>query len=179
MVQLRRFQQSDIEDYVRWFTVDTEWFNWDAPWEQEVMQPGLVRENWTLYYERHRQYTADTVCYRFEIEDERKNHIGWVSAYTIDEFLDRFDTKQKMLAIGIDIPDVSYRKKGYGSLALRCFMAYFAGRGVKTIYIQTWSGNVGMVRTAEKLGFSVCNRIVGVRTVKGKKYDALTFQKAL
>ena len=179
MVQLRRFKQSDIEDYVRWFTVDTEWFKWDAPWEQEVMSPERVRENWALYYERRRHDAPDAICYRFEIEDERRNHIGWVSAYTIDEFLDQFDTKEKMFAIGIDIPELRFRRKGYGSFALRRFMAYFKSRGVKTIYMQTWSGNIGMIRTAEKLGFTVSNRIAGVREVAGKKYDALTFKKAL
>lgn len=32
---LRDMIESDIEDYVRWFTVEREWENWDAPWEKE------------------------------------------------------------------------------------------------------------------------------------------------
>lgn len=28
---LRDIIESDIEDYVRWFTVEREWENWDAP----------------------------------------------------------------------------------------------------------------------------------------------------
>ena len=28
---LRDMIESDIEDYVRWFTVEREWENWDAP----------------------------------------------------------------------------------------------------------------------------------------------------
>ena len=32
---LRDIIESDIEDYVRWFTVEREWENWDAPWEKE------------------------------------------------------------------------------------------------------------------------------------------------
>lgn len=30
---LRDFIEEDIEDYVRWDTVETEWKLWDAPWE--------------------------------------------------------------------------------------------------------------------------------------------------
>ena len=32
---LRDMIESDIEDYVRWFTIQREWENWDAPWEKE------------------------------------------------------------------------------------------------------------------------------------------------
>ena len=30
---LRDMIESDIEDYVRWFTTETEWSKTDAPWE--------------------------------------------------------------------------------------------------------------------------------------------------
>ena len=33
MLILRDMTEQDIEDYVRWFTSDTEWGEWDAPWE--------------------------------------------------------------------------------------------------------------------------------------------------
>lgn len=33
VVILRDFIESDIEDYVRWETVETDWKLWDAPWE--------------------------------------------------------------------------------------------------------------------------------------------------
>lgn len=33
IVILRDFIQADIEDYVHWETVETEWKLWDAPWE--------------------------------------------------------------------------------------------------------------------------------------------------
>lgn len=35
VVVLRDFIEADIEDYVRWETVETEWKLWDAPWEHE------------------------------------------------------------------------------------------------------------------------------------------------
>ena len=179
LVRLRDFRQSDIADYVRWFTVETEWGNWDAPWETEEESPETVERYWTRYYERHQNDAPDAMRYRFEIEDAQGAHIGWVSAYTIDAFLEYFDTKEEMLAIGIDIPEQALRHKGYGTEALRLFIEYLKKMGVKTVYTQTWSGNARMIRVAEKLGFLEYKRIVGVREVNGKKYDALTFQKEL
>ena len=32
---LRDMIETDIEDYVRWFTAEREWEKWDAPWEKE------------------------------------------------------------------------------------------------------------------------------------------------
>ena len=34
-IVLRDYRESDIDDEVRWNTVDTAWGDWDAPWEQE------------------------------------------------------------------------------------------------------------------------------------------------
>lgn len=34
-VLLRDFIKEDIADRINWETVDTEWLEWDAPWEME------------------------------------------------------------------------------------------------------------------------------------------------
>ena len=34
-IVLRDYRESDIEDEVRWNTLDTAWGDWDAPWERE------------------------------------------------------------------------------------------------------------------------------------------------
>ena len=33
MLVLRDIIESDIVDYVRWFTKEIEWGKWDSPWE--------------------------------------------------------------------------------------------------------------------------------------------------
>ena len=65
---------------------------------------------------------------------------------------------------------------GIGTKALRAFINYYFENGVNELYTQTWSGNVRMLRCAEKLGFVECNRNVGTREVDGQKYDWLTFK---
>lgn len=83
-IVLRDMIESDIEDYVRWFTVEREWENWDAPWEKEDTNAEAERKSWTERYESRKNRPNDARRYKFEIEWNGR-HIGWVSAYHIDE----------------------------------------------------------------------------------------------
>lgn len=175
MLILRDMIESDIEDYVRWFTVETEWMHWDAPWETEKADEAAERASWGEYYRNVSKKPADRIRYKFEIETDGK-HIGWVSAYTDTEF---YNNAEETVAIGIDIPETQDRGNGNGSQALAQFMEYYRKLGHKRLLTQTWSGNLPMLAVAKKLGFREISRAVGVRTVNGKAYDALTFEVAL
>jgi len=48
---LRDMIESDIENYVRWFTTETEWSNADAPWEPIESDEETERTSWREYYE--------------------------------------------------------------------------------------------------------------------------------
>ena len=48
--------------------------------------------------------------------------------------------------------------------------------GTKEIYIQTWSGNIRMIKTAEKLGFKVVQYEKNKFTVNGNLYDDVVFK---
>ena len=76
---LRDMIESDIEDYVRWFTVEREWENWDAPWEKEDTDEETERKSWTEYYESVKDRPDDARRCKFEIEWNGR-HIGWVSS---------------------------------------------------------------------------------------------------
>ncbi len=173
MICLRDMVESDIEDYVRWFTAETEWMDWDAPWEAEKSDEEAERKNWTAYYQQVKDRPADAPRWKFEIEADGV-HIGWVSAY--DDMGDFTPPEKDALAVGIDIPEKSCRGKGAGSAALKAFLDYLRGRGHTVLYTQTWSGNLPMIALEKKLGFREIHRARGVRTVRGAAYDALTFQ---
>ncbi len=176
---LRDMIASDIEDNVRWFTTQTQWMKTDAPWETEASDEETERRGWTEYYESVKDLTDDVRRWKFEIEWNGR-HIGWVSSYPIDEnyeWLGELQDGQTVhRAIGIDICESGAWGRGIGTNALRAFINYFFENGVTELYTQTWSGNVRMLRCAEKLGFVECNRYVGIRHVEGKAYDALTFR---
>ncbi len=179
-IVLRDMKESDIEDYVRWFTTETEWMDWDAPWYTEKSDDDTQRKRWTKYYESLRKMPEDAVRWKFEIELEGR-HIGWVSSYLTDENDEWVGTKQVKegqkvhRAIGIDLCESNIWGKHAGTHALRAFIRYYAEHGCKEIYTQTWSGNVRMIRAAEKLGFREYSRVKDECEVRGEKYDGLTF----
>ena len=176
---LRDMIESDIEDYVRWFTVEREWENWDAPWEKEDKDEETERTSWREYYESVKYRPDDVLRWKFEIEWNGR-HIGWVSSYCIDENYEWVgkikDGQTVYRAIGVGICEPNLWGKGIGTNALRAFMNYYFENGVDELYTQTWSGNVRMLSCAKKLGFKECDRDIGEREVDGQKYDGLTFK---
>ncbi len=176
---LRDMIESDIEDYVRWFTTQTEWFDTDAPWETIKSDEETERNSWREYYEYVKDIPDDVCRPKFEIEWNGR-HIGWVSSYLVDENYEWVgqpqDGQTVYRAIGIDICESDVWGNGVGTNALRAFMKYLFNSGEDVLYTQTWSGNRPMLRCAEKLGFAECNRNVGIREVNGKKYDGITFR---
>ncbi len=174
-IVLRDMIESDIEDYVRWFTVEREWENWDAPWEKEETSEEDERRKWTEYFEVVKDLPYDALRRKFEIEWNGR-HIGWVSSYCLDDDYEWIDCLTINRAVGIDICEPDLYGKGIGTKALRAFMNYYFENGFSELYTQTWSGNFRMIRCAEKLGFAECRRNAGTREVRGKIYDGLTFR---
>ncbi len=172
MIVLRDMKKSDVDDYVRWFTVETEWMNMDAPWESETSSEEDQRKNWNEYYESVQGMAEDAVRWKYEIELDGR-HIGWVSRYAYLEYL---ENPEEIPAVGIDIPAADARGKGCGTEALRQFLDYLGEHGFRSFYTQTWSGNAAMLRVAEKLGFQEVFRKENHRRVGDKTYDAITLR---
>ncbi len=183
-IVLRDMKESDIADYVRWFTTETEWMDWDAPWETEKSDADAEREKWTAYYESLGNMPEDAVRWKFEIESAGR-HIGWVSSYLTDENYEWISAKQAQdgqkahRTIGIVIGESTIWGQHAGTNALRAFIRYYADHGCKEIYTQTWSGNTRMIHVAEKLGFQECDRVIDECEVRGRKYDSLTFVRKI
>lgn len=172
MIKLRDMIESDIEDYVFWFTKDIEWMRWDAPWEgEEGASEEEERFSWTEYYRYIIGLKETDFRNKLEIEVDGK-HVGWVCAY---KDLGYLENKENILAIGINIPSVSNRGHGVGTLALKLFINYLKEKGHHSLFIQTWSGNYPMLKVIEKLGFKEFYRKNKYRSVSGKKYDAITY----
>ena len=100
-------------------------------------------------------------------------HIGWICSYTDLEYI---ENEENILAIGMSIPSVENRWNGCGTKVFNMYMDYLREYGYKSFYTQTWSGNLAMVRVAEKLGFKEVCRKENYREVNGKMYDAITWR---
>lgn len=174
---LRDFLKTDVEDYVIWNTKIIEWQKWDAPWENAESTKEEIKERYEDYYNRINTLSLDSIRTRFEIcvNDLDQTHIGWVISYQIDELF-KYTKSNGFYALGIDIPDLNHRRKGYGKQALLTYIEYLKSHSINQVYIQTWSGNLSMLILAEKLGFVECGRVLENRYVNGNFYDAITLK---
>ena len=57
---LRDMTEADIEDDIRWNTVETDWANWDAPWES---LPDLLTFNPEEYRKKELEKLSKPVLY--------------------------------------------------------------------------------------------------------------------
>ena len=173
MLILRDMIESDIEDYVRWFTKETEWINWDAPWEGQFANSREDElKSWTEYYNSVKSMPDHTIRWKYEIEADGR-HIGWICSYTDLGYL---ENEKSIPAIGLDIPVAEDRNKGYGTKAFQMYMDYLRQHGYTSFYTQTWSGNLAMMSVAKKLGFKEVLRKKNLRPVSDKLYDAITYR---
>ncbi len=170
-LKLRNFEENDIEKFKYWFTIETEWMNWDAPWEWiDYEFDGAEQLSHRL------QKTKNNPCFECEIIYNNE-HIGWVSAYYMtDDYKYNDLNKTNKIAIGIDIPNINHRKLGIGKEVYRRYLEYFKSLGYNEIYTQTWSGNIPMIKMALNSGFKEINRYKDLRIVNNQKFDALTFK---
>lgn len=176
---LRDMIEPDIEDWIRWETVDTEWMDWDGP---DLEAPPFVEEEFRAECAELLKGPRTGFRNFFELDTAQGKHIGMVTAgLTGDNF--QYLTREEINAgkkyyhtIGIVICESGDWGRGLGTQAVTAFCKHFLNHGKTDIRLQTWSGNVRMVRCAEKIGFVECNRIVGNRHIRGGVYDGLTFQ---
>lgn len=131
-------------------------------------------QEWVEKY-KHRSEETRRNTFQIVTNEAQQKYIGWVSAYEIDDVY-CFTVKKGHCAVGIDIPDISVRGKGYSYKALCLFIRYLINFGENEIFTQTWSGNERMIHIAEKMGFEECYRKRGIRSVRGEIFDGLTFK---
>lgn len=181
-IVLRDRRESDIDDDIRWNTLDTQWALWDAPWEMEdellKFDPAAYREEELVRLSR----PNEGFRWHFEVDTADGCHIGSVNAYLIDgnfdwvRAADGREGERFYNTLGVDVSDSRFWGRGLGTQALTAFIKYHLDSGFHDICLQTWSGNERMVHVAEKLGFVECSRKAGFRQVRGGIYDGLTFR---
>ena len=78
------------------------------------------------------------------------------------------------MEIGIVIYNPDYWSGGYGTSALKQWIDYiFTNSDIHRIGFSTWSGNIRMIKLAEKLGMQQEACIRKARIVEGEYYDAI------
>jgi RimJ/RimL family protein N-acetyltransferase len=173
-IKLRPFKESDIDDVIHWMLVETEWQNWDAPWEdssgfdQDAYRKRILKDL--------RDHSKPSFYGRLEIEViETGEHIGSVNSYYIDNDFN-YTRGGGNFTIGIDIIKPMDRRRGYGTEAWLLFIRYALESGAEEIYTQTWAGNYPVLGLMEKVGFELININKKYRVVKGEEVDGYTLK---
>lgn len=181
---LRDMVEQDIEDDIRWNTIERERELWDEPWEQdEPFNREQFRENELKALKKLEQLKRTTSFrWSLEIDYQDGTHIGAVDTYLIDSNYNRIVQKEMeegqsfFYALGIAIYEPSYWSKGLGTQALTAYIHHHLEHKNEELYLQTWSGNNRMIHSAKKLGFFICDIQKNIRQVRGHHYDALTLK---
>lgn len=179
---LRDMVESDIEDDIRWNTIETEWALWDAPWEMEVELPKFNSVKYRAEQLKRINRPPEGIRWGFELDTAGGTHIGSVSSYLINENWDWIPLKDVLpgqivyRTLGIEICDSRYWSRSLGTQAMAAFIQYYLENGIQNLCLQTWSGNDRMIRCALRLGFKECHREIRNREVCGGLYDGLTYK---
>ena len=174
-IALRDQIKNDIDDEIRWMTEETGWIKADTPWEPVVQTD--IEQLKTDMLQNIACLKPETVRNRLEITvDDR--HIGFVSVYPFESpaVQQSEQNSPKKKAVGIEICEPAFRNHGYGTDALRAWIQYCLAQAPSDIYLETWSGNLGMIRCAEKCGFELYERQTGKQVVEGSPVDILIYR---
>lgn len=84
-VVLRDMREADIEDEIRWNTLETQWAQWDAPWESleelKHFDPDAHRRAELEYLKKPKPELRSTL----EMDTETGVHIGSTASYFVDQ----------------------------------------------------------------------------------------------
>ena len=169
-VLLRDPLPEDVEARLRWSTVETDWQDWDAPWEGKSVTPpermeaarSSIREQIAQPLPRSRT--------QLWVQVIGGPLLGWVNHY-------HHDPEARLTYAGVNICESACWGQGLGSEAFRLWIGcLFTHYDLVAVRTATWSGNARMLRVAEKCGFVLVERNVGSREVRGETYDGLSFE---
>ncbi len=167
---LRNWQLQDLDHYAHWEMPGHEWQNFDGPYFPRMKAEGVFGMIQKLR-EKIEANEWEAVPKRIPIVSKSENKmIGRVNWYWVGQ-------ETNWLAIGIGVYDSAIWGQGIGyeALGLWCEYLWAAMPAIVRLDMRTWSGNVRLMRLAEKLGFKEEARFRNARIVDGKYYDGMGY----
>lgn len=163
-VVLKRLDDQDLDDYYFWRYEEKERAadEWNGPY---IPKTERTKDEFVKLNEAD-EGIMPGVPSELVIRANGK-FIGSVGAYWVDENTNWLET-------GIVIYDKAYWNGGYGTEAYKMWIDFlFEKTGLHRLGMSTWSGNVRMIKVAEKLGMKEEARIRQARIVDGEYFDAI------
>jgi putative hydrolase of HD superfamily len=167
---LRDMTLDDLKPIAHWMHPDHEWHRLDGPYYPK-MPANEIPEMVARLRDQIHEGPAEGTRRRLMIaQRETGAYIGQVTRYWISE-------ETNWTAQGIAIHDPTHWGQGYGYEALGLWSQYLFDQESRFVRLdmRTWSGNRGMMRLAEKLGYTLEARFRKARIVDGEYYDGLGY----
>lgn len=168
---LRDWKIKDLETYEYWQKGHPKWMELDAPYYHinEISDSKLkeIINKKKLKIEAN-DFTAPRQ--QLAMVNKADDLLGMVSWY--------WQSKETYwLSIGLLIFDPKNWGKGTGYDALTLWINYLFETNINLVRLdlRTWSGNIGMMKLAEKLGFKLEARFRDARIVNGDYYDSIGY----
>jgi len=169
-VRLRDWIIEDVEMFAKWLQPGHRWQALDGPYYKKPTEDEIP-----TIIERTKKRIQDNQFpdprSRLVIADAQTNQmLGQVTHYWISQ-------ETYWLAAGIVIYDPDQWGQGLGFDSLGLWTDYIFASMPKLVRLdlQTWSGNAGLMRLAEKLGYQLEGCFRKARIVNGEYYDALGY----
>lgn len=169
-VRVRDLRVEDLPDYERWLLPGQRWQELDAPWERKADRAEVKRIILRLRAAIPAGALRDPRVRMTIAARDSDAFLGTVSWYWESEA-----TRWASVGIGIYDPYTWGRGYGYEALGLWCDYLLDSFPGWARIGCTTWSGNLGMMRLAEKVGFRLESRVRKARRLDRGDFDALGY----
>lgn len=167
---LRDLRYADLEPLAHWLHPEQAWHRLDGPYYPKMPAeriPAMIGKRAEAIATNEYPPLRERLMIARRDSDAL---LGMVTRYWISE-------ETNWVAIGIAIYDPEMWGKGYGYEALGLWCAYLFANEPRFVRLdlRTWSGNLGMMRVAEKLGFQQEAVFRKARIVDGEYYDGLGY----
>lgn len=169
-IVIRDWQLTDAEDYIFWRQPRQAWQKFDGPYYPRMSRDEVIKLVDTLCM-KIKTDTLETPRLDLAIADRNTDKLlGMVGWY--------WESKEtNWLCAGISIFDPNYWGNGRGFEAFGLWTDYLfdAMPQIVRVDLRTWSGNFGMMRLAEKLGYTKEACFRKARIVNGEYYDSIGY----
>ena len=111
----------------------------------------------------------------FKSDDVNGIYIDEILVGTVSRYWQ--DRKTRWLEVGIVIYDSNYWYSGYGSKVLKIWTTktFNDFSELEHVGLTTWSGNISMMKSAEKIGYKLEGRIRKVRYHMNEYFDSIKY----
>lgn len=164
MLELKRIKREDLEKIynLEYSSENPKWKEYNAPYFDD-----FKFISYEEFMEKESDFYLKDGCRGIYVDGEI---IGCVTRYWKDKIT-------RWLNIGIVIYNENFWGKGYGTEAIRLWIleTFKDVEEIENIGLTTWSGNIGMMKVAEKLGMTLEASIRKVRYYNGVYYDSISY----